>query len=239
MRIENLNKGYDSLVIYNNFSISFPEQRITAILGPSGCGKTTLLNILAGLDPAAGRKISRPVSYVFQEPRLLPWFDLRKNIEIALPREWTAAKRREKAEQALEAVGLKDFIRYVPNRLSGGMRQRVSIARAFAVPSDLLLMDEPFRGLDIRTRQELIELFLALWETQRRTVIAVTHDPEEAWRIGDHILLFSRAPVQILFSRDIDLPKTNRPLDSEEFITLRKDLCNLMGECPLPDPADK
>ena len=231
--IQNLNKNFGDLMIYRDFTMTFPEHKITVLLGPSGCGKTTLLNILAGLDSSAGYSPLSEVSYVFQESRLLPWFNLRRNIEFTLPREWTPAVRRGTAEKALEAVGLKDFMGYFPGRLSGGMRQRVSIARAFARPSGLLLMDEPFRGLDIRTRQELIDLFLALWKNQSRTVIAVTHDPEEAWLLGDRVCLFSRPPVEILLQRDILLPKEERSgCDAPEYLALREELQRLMGESP-------
>lgn len=182
--------------------MSFKENEITCILGPSGCGKTTLLHIIGGLIRPEGGILEgfndKQLSYVFQDPRLLPWKTVRENIEFVLPRHLHAAQRKQQAEQLIRQVELEGFSCYYPSQLSGGMRQRVSIARAFAVSSDIILMDEPLKGLDAVLKQNLIQWFLPIWKADRRTVIFVTHDVEEALQLGDTIVVLSKAPAQIL-----------------------------------------
>lgn len=194
MRIDGYTKKFGDLVVFQDFSIEFYDRKINCIMGPSGCGKTTLLNAVAGLD---GGSPAGSTSYIFQEPRLLPWKRIRQNIMIALPDTFSNAEKRERAEKYLTAVGLEKFMSYYPAQLSGGMRQRAAIARAFAAPCDLLLMDEPFNGQDMRTKDELIKLFLKLWKEEPKTVIAVTHSFSEAWMLGDRTVVLSRPPAQI------------------------------------------
>ncbi len=194
MRITGYTKKYSDLAVFEDFSVEFYDQKINCIMGPSGCGKTTLLNYIAGLD---GGKPAATTSYIFQEPRLLPWKRIRQNLIIALPDTLTKAEKRARAEKYLTAVGLEQFMNYYPSQLSGGMRQRAAIARAFAVPCDLLLMDEPFNGQDMKTKEELIKLFLKLWKEEPKTVIAVTHSFSEAWLLGDRTLVLTKAPAKI------------------------------------------
>lgn len=206
--LQNISKSYSNQPIYQNFNIDIDKGIITCILGPSGCGKTTLLNILGGIIPPDSGIIEGiegiRFSYIFQEPRLLPWKTVRGNIEFVLDDSLSKSERRRRATELIRKVELEKFADYYPSQLSGGMRQRVSIARAFACPSDVILMDEPLSGLDINLKQSMLDWFSQIWQSDRRTVIFVTHDVDEAIAIGNEIVVFSQAPVQILSHRTND-----------------------------------
>jgi NitT/TauT family transport system ATP-binding protein len=221
LRIDGYTKKFNDLTVFDDFSVEFYNRKINCIMGPSGCGKTTLLKMIAGLD---GNKSNANTSYIFQEPRLLPWKRIRQNIIIALPDTFTKTEKRERAEKYLTAVGLEKFMNYYPAQLSGGMRQRAAIARAFAVPCDLLLMDEPFNGQDMRTKDELIRLFLKLWKEESKTVIAVTHSFSEAWLLGDRTLVLTKAPAKIAADINCFTPREIRAanIDCGEAKLLRQ-----------------
>ena len=208
-------------MVFDDFSIEFYDQKINCIMGPSGCGKTTLLNAAAGLDSNRSRT---DISYIFQEPRLLPWKRIRQNIMIALPDTFTEAEKRKRTEKYLTAVGLEKFMNYYPAQLSGGMRQRAAIARAFAAPCDLLLMDEPFNGQDMRTKDELIRLFIKLWKDEPKTVIAVTHSFSEAWLLGDRTIVLTKAPARVAVDLNCFTPREIRAanIDCGEAKILRQ-----------------
>jgi NitT/TauT family transport system ATP-binding protein len=201
-QLNNIYKSFGTLKIFDDFSINFSKNKINCILGPSGCGKTTLLNIIAGLvrpDKGEILDINRDkISCVFQEPRLLPWKNARKNIEFTLRDKIPHKEVDEQVEKYIKLVELDGYGDYFPGQLSGGMNQRVSLARAFSFPSELILMDEPFKGLDYKLKQNLQNAFLELWQRDIRTVIYVTHDVDEAIELGENIFLFSRQPIKIL-----------------------------------------
>lgn len=226
LEIKGLYKDFNEISLFRNFSIDIPEKTITCILGPSGCGKTTLLNIIGKLiNPDSGSLSGfdrMTVSYIFQEPRLLPWKTVRSNIEFVLNKDLSISERQKRVNQVIRLVEMEDFSGYYPLKLSGGMRQRVSIARAFAFPSDLILMDEPLNGLDIKLKLNLIRTFSQIWQADKRTVIFVTHDVDEAILLGDEIVVFSPAPVQIITHKKIETPILNRSLDSEYLKKLKK-----------------
>jgi ABC-type nitrate/sulfonate/bicarbonate transport system ATPase subunit len=196
MRIDDLSIAYGGRIVFDRFSISFEEGRITAVLGPSGCGKTTLLNAIAFGEG------HQKVSYIFQEPRLLPWCSLEKNIMMVL--EGSTEERRVRARMYLEKVGLLSRASSCPGKLSGGERQRAAIARAFSFPAPVLLMDEPFQSQDPRLKIQLIETVKDLQAEEKRTIIAVTHDVREAASLADRAVVLNGSPVSII----LDIPVT-------------------------------
>ena len=225
--IKDLRRAFHELVALAGVTARIEEGELVCILGPSGCGKTTLLNILAGLDNEYGGDIliqGRPlqrggnwglrVGYVFQEPRLLPWLNVEENIRFALycegfPREvWD-----EIVERYVALVGLKGFEHSYPHQLSGGMQQRTSIARSLAIDPEILLMDEPFSGLDEITARRLRKELLEIWQETQKTILFVTHNSFEATFLGDRILLITRRPARIYREVVVDLP---RPRDYDD-----------------------
>lgn len=233
LEIKGLHKKFDDLSLFSDFSIEFQEGTITCILGPSGCGKTTLLNILGDIvKPDSGHLSGfkgKTISYIFQDPRLLPWKTVEENIEFVLTRDMPVEQRHRITEQLIRLMELEDFTGFYPSKLSGGMRQRVSIARAFAYPSEIILMDEPLKGLDIKLKLNLIRIFSRMWQTDKRTVIFVTHDVDEALLMGNDIIVLSRPPAQIILKQQIDLPFEKRSLESDYFRELEKDLMTALG----------
>jgi NitT/TauT family transport system ATP-binding protein len=228
MEIKGLYKSYNSLIVFQDLDMRFQENSITCILGPSGCGKTTLLNIISGLTgDYSGRVLGfedKSFSYIFEEPRLLEWKSVYENMDFALSSAYAKEERKDKIWHYLEMVGLLEFRDYYPRRLSGGMAQRVSAARAFAYPSDILLMDEPFKKLDFRTRVNLIESFLKIWELDRRTVVFVTHSIDEAVLLGNRVYVLSTRPAKVKRSLDIDYPQSQRSLGESRLAGLKKDI---------------
>ena len=226
--IDNLNKKYDDILLYRDFSISFTEGIITCILGPSGCGKTTLLNIIGEITLPDSGNLSgfegKLMSYIFQDPRLLLWKTVRGNIEFVMDRRMTPIERKQESDRLLRLVELDTFADYYPSQLSGGMRQRVSIARAFASHSDIILMDEPLKGLDFALKQNMIRSFSRIWKTDRRTVIFVTHDVDEAIMLGAEIMVMSRPPVNIVAHENVSEPPENRQPESDQFKSLKQKL---------------
>lgn len=200
--IQNINLGYGSYRVFSDFSIDFEENEINCILGPSGCGKTSLLNILSGLtvpDSSGENHFQgKKISYVFQDPRLLPWMTVRENIAFVLKDILTPPELHKRVNDYLQMVKLEKFSDLYPKQLSGGMRQRVSLARAFSYPSEIILMDEPFKGLDIKLKKEMSDAFGVLWNHRKVTVIWVSHDIEEALIPGRNGYIFSQSPVKIL-----------------------------------------
>jgi NitT/TauT family transport system ATP-binding protein len=205
-------------------------EALVAVVGPSGCGKSTLLNMLAGLlSPDAGRlgfegglSAGRPATaMVFQEFALFPWRTVQANVEFGLEEAGRpAAERRAIARRFIELTGLGGFERKYPHQLSGGMRQRVGIARALAVDPAVLLMDEPFSALDAQTRQLMQEELLGIWERTRKTIVYVTHNIHEAVWMADRVVVLSRRPARVLEVVDVALkrPRTEAMLGEPAFV---------------------
>ena len=195
VQVSKITKRFGGTVAIRDLSIRFPDEGTVAIMGPSGCGKTTLLQMVAGLQrPSQGSVQCNATSsaYVFQEPRLLPWRTVADNIRLARSKKSPPSRS---VEQWLEAVGLADCAQRYPDELSGGMKQRVAIARALYCDTDLLLMDEPFRGLDEAMRDQIIDLVRRERTPPGKLTLLVTHDKKEALALADSILLFSNAPA--------------------------------------------
>jgi NitT/TauT family transport system ATP-binding protein len=214
-----------------DFSVG--EQEFVCVVGPSGCGKTTLLRIIAGLlQPTLGqvifkdeaRRMQPRSAMVFQDQSLFPWMNVLDNVAFGL--EMLGVNRQErhrKVKDFLSRVGLADFSHHYPHELSGGMRQRVAILRAFLTDPQILLMDEPFGALDAQTRIVMQEELLHTWKEHRKTVIYVTHDIEEAILLGDRVLVMSGRPGSILadFPVSLSRPRQLTDRDHPDVINLR------------------
>ena len=222
LRVEGLNKVFDSgnrrVEALRDVSLEIRKSEFVMIVGPSGCGKTTLINIIGGLETATsgsvlldGRQVSGPGAdrgMVFQGYSLFPWLTVRKNVEFGLKmKKLPAAKRRDIAERYIELVGLKGFENALPKQLSGGMKQRVAIARTLANEPEILLMDEPFGALDAQTRVVMQELLADISRRTNTTILFITHDIDEAVLLGDRIYVMSRRPGRIREILTVDLPE--------------------------------
>jgi len=232
IEIKNLTKSFKDLTVFKDFSIRIPENKITVIIGESGCGKTTLLNILSGIYPADSGIFEnlkqRTISYIFQEPRLLEWKTVKGNIEFVLKDIYPKNNRREITEKFIKLVSLERFSDYYPNQLSGGMSQRVAVARAFAFPSDILLMDEPFKQLDLKLKKDILYSFLNLWQIDKRTVIFVTHDIEEAVMLGNEIFVLKGFPARIINNIKIEQNQLERNLTNAISTGIKNDIVKIM-----------
>ncbi|SJN12396.1 ABC-type nitrate/sulfonate/bicarbonate transport system, ATPase component [Leucobacter sp. 7(1)] len=208
------------LVAVQDVSLEVAEREFVCVLGPSGCGKSTLLRVAAGLEqPSLGtvETQSRP-SVVFQEHGVFPWLTVAENVAYPLKlRRVPKAQRRERVAELLELVGLTDFASYFPSQISGGMRQRTSVARALADDGNVLLMDEPFGALDEQTRVALQQELLRIWEQTSKSVLFITHSVDEALTLADRVVVMSHRPGRII--ADIEIP-FGRPRDIKE---LRRD----------------
>ncbi|TCC26577.1 ABC transporter ATP-binding protein [Kribbella speibonae] len=209
--------GKDTFTALDQVSLDIADNEFITVVGPSGCGKSTLMNILAGLEePTAGRALvdGVPVSgpgpergVIFQQYALFPWLTVRKNVEFGLKTAGVGkAERRERAQHFIDLVGLGDFADALPKMLSGGMRQRCAIARAYAVNPSILLMDEPFGALDALTRVKLQEQLLDTWSQEQRTVLFITHDVDEAVFLANRVIVMAARPGRIYDVVDVDLP---------------------------------
>ena len=222
---------------------------IVVLLGPSGCGKSTILRALAGLlKPVGGRAevAGKPVggtngacAMVFQEDALLPWRSAARNVEYALKlRHVPRGQRRRQAEDLLAQVGLEGFADHLPGQLSGGMRQRVQLARTLATRPQVMLMDEPFGALDAQTRSEMQQLLVSVWRQYQTTILFVTHDVDEALRLGDRIVLLSPRPAMVRSIVDIPNPRHPGAQFEPEFARRRYEILASMSETvPPPIPV--
>lgn len=230
--LNNIRKSYDGNVIFDNFNIEFSEGNICCILGASGCGKTSLLNIIGGvIKPDSGNIEgieNKTISYIFQEPRLLPWKTVRDNIDFVLSREMNLSERKSKLDELLKLVDMEGFADYYPSQLSGGMSQRVSLARAFALPSQIILMDEPLSGLDVSLKRNILNRFVDIWKNDRRTVIYVTHDIDEALMLGNEIFVIGEKPVKVLLHKKIETALEKRNLVSPDISEIRNNILEVL-----------
>jgi len=236
-------KGERRVLALQDIDLTVAQHEFVAILGPSGCGKSTLLNMVAGFDhptrgtvKVEGEPILEPSPrrcVVFQEPALFPWLTVMDNVVFGpKTRAQPAAEYRARAAQIIEQVGLRGFEASYPAELSGGMRQRVGIARVLIMEPRVLLMDEPFGSLDAQTRTLMQELLLALWERHHQTVLFITHDIEEALLLADRVCVMTARPGRIKKSIEVRMPRP-RSIEltmSPEFNVLRREVLDLIRE---------
>lgn len=242
LEVSGLTKGFprgrgETVPVLDKVSFAVADLEFVAIVGPSGCGKSTFLRIVDGLMPPDGGEVrvngqavhgpGHGRSMVFQSFDLFPWRTALGNVEFGLemldiPRQ----ERRERAQRWIERVGLVGFENAYPHQLSGGMQQRVGIARALAVEPEVLLMDEPFGALDVQTRDLMQDELLAIWQRQRKTVLFVTHSIEEAIYLADRVLIFTPRPARVERVLDVPFPRPRNEevKSSAAFVELRREI---------------
>jgi NitT/TauT family transport system ATP-binding protein len=249
--IKNLSQSFtrddgSTLTAIDHLDLTVSDKEFVCVLGPSGCGKTTLLRIIAGLDTATGgevlldsERITGPnpkVGIVFQEYSLFPWRNVLDNVAFGL--EMRGMEREDRyriARQYLDLVGLSSFAESYPSELSGGMRQRIAVARALALDPVVLLMDEPFGALDAQTRNKLQHELLGIWEKTKKTIIFITHSVDEAVYLADRIVALTPRPGRVCETVWVDEPRP-RERTSVEFAKLRRYVLDLINQpkCTLP-----
>jgi NitT/TauT family transport system ATP-binding protein len=210
--LENVSHSYGAVAVINNLSLVVNPGEVVVLVGPSGCGKTTILNLLSGhIEPVSGT-IQRQgiIRTVYQHDGLFPWLTVLENISVGLRSMTDASQREKELRELLELIHLEGFEHHYPHQLSGGMKQRVELARVLAGDSDILLMDEPFSALDYQTRLRMRRELVRLLEQRPRTVVFVTHDIEEAAQLADRVLVLSNRPATI--NRELHI-KAQRPRD--------------------------
>lgn len=230
--LSNIHKKFGDLYVLKGLNMNVEEHKLICILGPSGCGKTTLLNIISGVFPPDQGELlgfdGRTISYLFQETRLLRWKTVEENIDFVLKDQFTRPRRSEIIDRYVDMVGLREFINYRPDKLSGGMKQRVAIARAFAYPADILLMDEPFKGLDLQLKTTLMQAFIDLWLMDHRSAFFVTHDIDEALLLGEEIYVLNERPGSVKGVISNNIPLKERNLNGEDIRQIEKEIYKLL-----------
>lgn len=227
-------------IVLDDVSMRIDDNEFVCLIGPSGCGKTTVLNLIAGFERTTlgniycnGKEVTGPSperGVVFQEYSLLPWLSAKSNVKLALEAQGIPEKEQdEMAMEFLRIVRMDKFADMRPNTLSGGMKQRVAIARMLALDPDIMLMDEPFSALDADTRLMLDREIVELWQQKHRTVVFVTHIIEEAIQIASRIVLFSDSPGKIVREWNIDIQHPRDP-ESPEMIQLKKEISAALTE---------
>lgn len=221
MYLKNINKKYGDNEIFNNFNLSIPNNKITIILGDSGVGKSTLLNIISDDTEFQGEvidEIPRTFSAVFSEQRLLKNLTVYGNLDYVLKNKIRDKKERNNLiYRKLESLEILDKINDYPSALSTGIGQRVALARAFLYPSNTIIMDEPFRGLDIGIKARLIKLFYNIWMENKQTVVMVTHDVNEALLMADKIVVIGNKPATIKYEVSLNGVQNDRDLAEDQY----------------------
>ena len=241
LRLEDLHHGYGHVEVLRGIEFDMPAGRIVCIVGPSGCGKSTLLRLIGGLElPNRGSVIQigeappgslNPLTYIFQEFALLPWRTVEGNIQLVLEDHGFARDERARiVDDVLSRTRLSEFRDAFPRQLSGGMKQRVAIARALSVSPAFLLMDEPLSALDAQTRELLMDDLIDLWTRERFSAVYITHNLQEAVRLGHRIVILSRRPGTIREILEIDLPLDARAGHAPELEAHRQHLWRLLRD---------
>src|SRR5450755_1021092 len=215
--LRNISHSYGRLRVLEDISLEVQHGEFVAIVGPSGCGKTTLLNLLSGFDQPTSGSIERKGEsrMVHQKDGLFPWLTVSENVALGLRRIKNGERRKQQVEDLLGLIRLETFGESYPHQLSGGMRQRVELARALAGSSDILLLDEPFSALDYLTRLRMRQELARILQARPRTVVLVTHDIEEAAQLADRVIVLSERPAQIRDQLNITAPRPRNPTQPE------------------------
>ena len=229
IKLINVSKVYtvekEQMKVLDGINLDIHDNKITVILGRSGCGKTTLLRVVAGLEKLDQGEIKesdvKKKAYVFQEDRLMPWLNVKKNITFGIKDKIIDEN---KINEIIETVGLEKFNSAYPNQLSGGMKQRVSIARAFACDPDFIMMDEPFSALDYFTREQMQKELLKIHNKRNCPILFVTHSIDEALTLGDKIVVLEKGKVKSQY--EIDEKNKTRDLLSDKYLNLKKQIMN-------------
>ena len=229
----------DNVLVLNNISMAFEEGEMVCILGPSGCGKSTLLRIIAGFEQptygsvvVSGEQVRGPSDqsiFVFQHSGLYPWLTVSENVGLALRSLRDESERKERIQEYIEIVELEGFEDYYPHQLSGGMQRRAELGRAIAVNPNLLIMDEPFSGLDFMTHMKMREEVVNMHEFIRKTTLVVTHDIDDALIMGDRIVVLSGRPSVIKLAHKLDFPRPRDFERDQELSRLRSEIFLMLG----------
>lgn len=228
------------LLAIDDVSLSVEPNQFLCLLGSSGCGKSTLLNMIAGFEKPTGGSVTvggKPVDgpgadrgMVFQQANLMPWLPVWENVAFHLRlKGWRKADRRAAAQEYIDMVGLRGFENHFPAELSGGMSQRVGIARALLLNPQVILMDEPFAALDAQTKMDMQEELVAIWQKQRCTIVFVTHSVDEALVLGTQVAVLTSRPGRVRELIDLDLPRP-RDITSQQFNDHKRHILNLIRE---------
>lgn len=230
---KNFQIGSKTVEVLDDINLDIQPGEFVSIVGSSGCGKSTLLKLIVALEDLtegeiaiAGERVKEPsakCNMVFQEPRLFPWLSVRQNIAFTIPKQVQKQERKKTVEEHIALVGLKGFEKAVPGQLSGGMQQRVNLARALATKPEILLLDEPFGALDAFTRINMQEEALHIWETEKTTMLLVTHDIDEAIYLSDRIIVLSAKPGKIKADIPVTLPRP-RERSGYDFMQIRREV---------------
>ncbi|WP_460355547.1 ABC transporter ATP-binding protein [Mycobacterium sp. ZZG] len=240
--LDKLRLGFNG-VLAADITLTVDPGEVIVFLGPSGCGKSTILRAMAGLltpmggiatvDGAKVTGNAAQCAMVFQEDALFPWRSALKNVQYPLRLRGVRGRELKKAATArLEQVGLGAYLDHLPAQLSGGMRQRVQLARTLACEPRVMLMDEPFGALDAQTRLDMQRLLMSVWETQKMTILFVTHDVDEALLLADRVVLLSHRPATVAEVITIDRPRSPEAQFHEDYQLLRRDILGFLGHSP-------
>jgi len=220
LKVDHLTKRFGDLLVIDNWNLELEEGEKIVLLGPSGCGKTTFFRIVSGLESQSEGKIETfvdNIGYVFQEPRLLPWRTAYDNLKIILDDE-------KKIKEIIVMMGLESFEYLLPSNLSGGMKQRVNIARSLLVQPQILLMDEPFTSLDLNIKLSIIKDIKKMWKKTNFSILMVTHDIKEALMLGNKIVILSQRPSRILKVFNVDLSEEEKNIYDKSFLELESQI---------------
>lgn len=229
-------KGDEARVVLRNIDLKIEENEFLCIVGPSGCGKTTILNLMAGFErPDVGNLYfkgeeitgtSRDRAVVFQEFSLMPWMNVINNVKFSIDDRLSSSEKETIASRYIDLVGLSEFKDQRPNNLSGGMKQRVAIARTLAMEPEMMLMDEPFSALDELTRKNLDHEMLEIWKNNKRTIVFITHNINEAMLLATRIIMISSSPGRIVGEWRFD--DIDKNADSERLSEIRNEISELL-----------